>query len=256
MKKYLSKNKLKSVYVEDGMAIKTFAKNYNKSDVLYEALNTARVEDAGVNIPKLLSVSVEDGKWSIVSEYKEGPTLTKLIEKYPEHIDEYIAKMVEFQVEFQKKSNPLLLVLKDKLIRQINSLTDLDHAVKYELMTKLNGMHNHTKLCHGDYCPDNIIADTDKNGNIKSLTAVDWVHATQGNASADIANTYLLLKLQFDTENTDIPDKYMEKFCALTDTSRSYVNDWLPIVAAARLTRNKPEEKELLEEWINVVEFQ
>lgn len=78
MKKYLAKSKLKSVYVENGKATKVFAKTYNKSDVLYEALNTSRVEDAGVNIPKLLEVAVTDGKWSITSEYVEGPTLTQL----------------------------------------------------------------------------------------------------------------------------------------------------------------------------------
>ena len=249
MKKYLAKSKLKSVYVENNKAIKVFDKNYNKSDVLYEALNTARVEDAGVNIPKLLEVAVTDGKWSITSEYVEGPTLTQLIEKYPDKADDYIKKMVEYQISFQKKSNPLLLVLKDKMNRQI------DNSVKYELLTRLNSMKNHTKLCHGDYCPDNIIVTADTKGNIKEITAVDWVHATQGNASADIANTFLLLKLQFG-DKSDIPEKYINTFCELTNTKRSYVNEWLPLVAAARLTKNKEEEKELLEQWINVVDFQ
>ena len=140
MKKYLAKSKLKSVYVENGKATKVFAKTYNKSDVLYEALNTSRVEDAGVNIPKLLEVAVTDGKWSITSEYVEGPTLTQLIEKYPDKADDYIKKMVEYQISFQKKSNPLLLVLKDKMNRQINSIEELDNSVKYELLTRLNSM--------------------------------------------------------------------------------------------------------------------
>ena len=236
-------------------ATKVFAKTYNKSDVLYEALNTSRVEDAGVNIPKLLEVAVTDGKWSITSEYVEGPTLTQLIEKYPDKADDYIKKMVEYQISFQKKSNPLLLVLKDKMIRQINSIEELDNSVKYELLTRLNSMKNHTKLCHGDYCPDNIIVTADAKGNIKEITAVDWVHATQGNASADIANTFLLLKLQFG-DKSDIPEKYISAFCELTNTKRSYVNEWLPLVAAARLTNNKAEEKELLNQWINVVDFQ
>ena len=255
MKKYLAKSKLKSVYVENNKAIKVFDKNYNKSDVLYEALNTARVEDAGVNIPKLLEVAVTDGKWSITSEYVEGPTLTQLIEKFPDKADDYIKKMVEYQISFQKKSNPLLLVLKDKMNRQINSIEELDNSVKYELLTRLNSMKNHTKLCHGDYCPDNIIVSADTKGNIKEITAVDWVHATQGNASADIANTFLLLKLQFG-DKSDIPEKYISTFCEFTNTKRSYVNEWLPLVAAARLTKNKEEEKELLEQWINVVDFQ
>ena len=245
MKKYLAKSKLKSVYVENGKATKVFAKTYNKSDVLYEALNTSRVEDAGVNIPKLLEVAVTDGKWSITSEYVEGPTLTQLIEKYPDKADDYIKKMVEYQISFQKKSNPLLLVLKDKMNRQINSIEELDNSVKYELLTRLNSMKNHTKLCHGDYCPDNIIVTADAKGNIKEITAVDWVHA----------NTFLLLKLQFG-DKSDIPEKYISAFCELTNTKRSYVNEWLPLVAAARLTKNKEEEKELLEQWINVVDFQ
>ena len=239
MKKYLAKSKLKSVYVENGKATKVFAKTYNKSDVLYEALNTSRVEDAGVNIPKLLEVAVTDGKWSITSEYVEGPTLTQLIEKYPDKADDYIKKMVEYQISFQKKSNPLLLVLKDKMNRQINSIEELDNSVKYELLTRLNSMKNHTKLCHGDYCPDNIIVTAD----------------AKGNASADIANTFLLLKLQFG-DKSDIPEKYISAFCELTNTKRSYVNEWLPLVAAARLTKNKEEEKELLNQWINVVDFQ
>ena len=135
------------------------------------------------------------------------------------------------------------------------SIEELDNSVKYELLTRLNSMKNHTKLCHGDYCPDNIIVTADAKGNIKEITAVDWVHATQGNASADIANTFLLLKLQFG-DKSDIPEKYISAFCELTNTKRSYVNEWLPLVAAARLTKNKEEEKELLNQWINVVDFQ
>ena len=54
------KGALKSVYQEDEKAIKVFAPNYSKTDVLYEALNTARVEDSGMDIPKLLeSLEVE-----------------------------------------------------------------------------------------------------------------------------------------------------------------------------------------------------
>ena len=257
-KKYLAKSKLKSVYVENGKATKVFAKTYNKSDVLYEALNTSRVEDAGVNIPKLLEVAVTDGKWSITSEYVEGPTLTQLIEKYPDKADDYIKKMVEDDAKtvdgfYEEEGDDL--VLKDKMNRQINSIEELDNSVKYELLTRLNSMKNHTKLCHGDYCPDNIIVTADAKGNIKEITAVDWVHATQGNASADIANTFLLLKLQFG-DKSDIPEKYISAFCELTNTKRSYVNEWLPLVAAARLTKNKEEEKELLNQWINVVDFQ
>lgn len=253
MKKCIASNNKKSVYVDNGKAMKVFEADYNKSDVLYEALNTARVEDAGVNIPKLLSVSVEDGKWIITSEYKEGITLTELIKAHPEKTQDYINAFVDYQIEFGKKSNPLLLKLKDKLTRQINSLKDtIDNSTIYELSTRLESIPKHTKLCHGDYCLDNVIVQVDKDNNITDITAVDWVHATQGNASADVANTYLLLKLVDD----DLAEKYMEAFCEKTNTKKEYVTSWVPIVAAARLTKNDPKEKELLEKWIDIVEFQ
>lgn len=252
MKKCIFENNLKSVYVDGNYAMKVFAKDYHKTDVLYEALNTSRVEDAGVSIPKLVSVSVEDGQWVITSEYAQGITLAALMEQHPEHMNEYIDKLVEYQIDFQSKTNPLLLKLNDKLARQISSLTDLDSSIRYELETRLESMPKHTKLCHGDYSPENIIVTTDDNNMITTITAVDWVHATQGNASADVANTYLLIKLR----NSDAADLYLNRFCEATNTSKDYVTKWLPIVAAARLTKKKPEEKDLLEQWIDVVDFQ
>lgn len=39
------------------------------------------------------------------------------------------------------------------------SETDLDATTRYELETRLNGMPNHTKVCHGDFNPSNVIID-------------------------------------------------------------------------------------------------
>ena len=252
MKKCIANNKNKSVYVQDGLAMKVFEADYSKSDVLYEALNTARVEDAGVNIPKLVSVSVDEGKWTITSEYAEGITLTELIAKHPEKTPEYIEAFVEYQIDFNKRSNPLLVKLKDKLSRQLNALTGINSSTVYELLTRLESMPKHTKLCHGDYCTDNVIVSVDDSFNITKITAVDWVHATQGNASADVANTYLTLKLVNET----MAETYLKLFCDKTHTKRDYVLGWMPIVAAARLSRKNPAEKDMLESWIDVVDFQ
>jgi aminoglycoside phosphotransferase len=251
MKKCISEKSTKSVYLDGDKVMKVFAPDYSKTDVLYEALNTARVEDTGLDIPKIISVSVEDKKWVITSEYAQGKTLAELLKEHPENADKYAEAMVEYQVSFNKRSNPLLLKLKDKLVRQINEL-DIDSNIRYELMTRLESLPKHNKLCHGDYCLDNIIVQTDKKNQITSITAVDWVHATQGNASADVANTYLMLKLVDD----DFATKYLDIFCEKTATDKSYVYTWMPIVAAARMTKNIPEEKELLESMVNICDYQ
>ena len=136
--------------------------------------------------------------------------------------------------------------LKDKLSRQINGLKELDATTRYELLTRLESMPKHVKLCHGDFNPSNVICSEDG-----KKTIVDWAHATQGNASADAAMTYLLFALK-DQKKADL---YLKIFCRKSDTARQYVEQWLPIVAAAQLTKNNELEKEFLMRWIDVVDF-
>ena len=104
-------------------------------------------------------------------------------------------------------------------------------------------MPKHTKLCHGDFSPSNIIVQEDG-----TMYVIDWVHATKGNASADIARTYLILALS----DKEAADWYLDKFCEKTNTQKKYVQDWLPMVAAAQLTKKRPEEQALLESWLNI----
>ena len=71
----------KTVYRDGDTVIKVFDENYSKADVLNEALNQARIEETGLNIPKILEVSKMDGKWALTSEYIPGVTLQQLMEE-------------------------------------------------------------------------------------------------------------------------------------------------------------------------------
>lgn len=64
----------KTVYRDGDRCLKVFNEGYSKADVLNEALNQARIEETGLNIPKVLEVTVIDGKWTIVSDYIKGKT--------------------------------------------------------------------------------------------------------------------------------------------------------------------------------------
>lgn len=238
----------KTIYRDGDTVIKEFCEGFPKAEVLNEALCNARVEDLpGLHVPKILGVSVVDGKWSIMKEYIEGKTLEQLMEENPDKTQEYMEQMVDLQLEIHSKACPLLNKLKEKTIRALNEEPELDESTRYELLTRLDGMPKHTKLCHGDFSPSNIIVQEDG-----TMYVIDWVHAAQGNASADVARTYLLLSLK----DSKLADLYMDLFCEKTDTDKRYVQGWLPIVAAAQLVKKRPEEKELLEKWINVFPYQ
>ena len=234
------------VYKEGNMAIKVFKEGCPKTMALYEALTHSRVEATGLRVPVIHEVSVIGNRWAIHMDCIEGKTLAQVMKDDPANKDKYISDMVDIQIEIHSKQAPKLSKLKDKMTRQINSLDCIDDATKYELLTRLDSRPKHTKLCHGNFTPENIILN--ENGTF----IVDWVAARQGNASADVGRTYLLLSLH----DPDMAEKYLHLFCERTNTSKKYVQEWLPIVAAAQLTENKPEERDLLMKWVNVVAYE
>ena len=148
----IAKRAEKTVYRDGEVAIKLFESSFSKANVLNEALNQARVEETGLNIPKVNEVCKVDGKWAIVSDFIEGETLSSLMEKHPEKEDEYLELFVDLQVEIHGKTAPLLNKLKYKMHRKISETT-LDATTRYELHMRLDSMPTHVKVCHGDIQP-------------------------------------------------------------------------------------------------------
>ena len=244
----ITERKDKCIYKDGENAVKVFSEKYPKSDILNEALNQTRVEETGLPIPALKSVSLIEGKWAITMEYVEGKTLDQIMKEDPDNLEKYMNQFVDLQLEVHSKKAPLLNKLKDKMNRKISSLgNEIDATTRYELHTRLEGMPKHNKVCHGDFNPSNIIIDNDGNPHI-----IDWSHATQGNASADAARTYLLFALKDKT----LADMYLDMFCKKSDTAKQYVQQWLPIVAASQLVKKVPEEEEFLKGWVDVVDYQ
>lgn len=237
----------KTVYRDGELCIKVFDSDYSKADVLNEALNQARVEETGLYIPKIREVATVDGKWALISDYISGKTLDQLMRENPDKYDEYLNMFVELQFEVHLKTCPLLFKLKDKMQRKIEQ-ANLDSSVRYDLLTRLEGMPKHAKLCHGDFNPSNIIIADNGDPYI-----IDWSHATQGNASADAARTYLLFWLN---GNISGADKYLELFCAKSGIDRQYVQKWMPVVAASQSVKGNEREREFLLSWTNVVDYE
>ena len=237
----------KVLYRDGDICIKVFNEDYSKSGVLNEALNHARVEETGLNIPALHEVSMVDGKWAISTDFISGKTLEKLMEEDPEKKDEYLALLVDLQLEMHSKTCAHLNKLKDKMNRKISE-SNLDATTRYDLHTRLEGMPKHNKVCHGDFNPSNIIITEDGTPYI-----LDWSHATQGNASADAARTYLLFWLNGDIDGAK---KYLDLFCQKSNTAKQYVQKWMPIVAASQSVKGNEHEREFLLSWVDVVDYE
>lgn len=248
LKKMIAESEKVRVYESDGKCIKVFKDPAEpKSVVLYEALTHARVEETGfARIPPFEEIAKIDGKWAIVYRHISGKTLDQLIREDPSKRDHYLEKMADLQIEINSLNSAKLSRQADYLKRSIDGLDMIDDVKKYELMTRLSTMPKHSKLCHGDFSPDNIIVSDD------GVFIVDWLKAKQGNASADVAKTYLNFCIKHRTESAE---KYLKIYCDKTGTSAEYVHSWLPIVAAAQLKFKRPEERELLLTFIDVADY-
>jgi len=243
----IAKRSKKTIYRDGNKCIKLFNEDFSKADVLNEALNQARIEETGLPIPKIIEVTTVDGKWAIVSEFIEGKTLAQMMEEDPENKNKYIEQLVDIQMNVQSKTCPGLNKLKDKMNRKIGQ-AEIDATVRYDLHTRLESMPKHNKVCHGDFNPSNVIITEDGTAYI-----IDWSHATQGNASADVARTYLLFYLNGDEEGAEL---YLDLFCEKSNTAKKYVQKWMPIVAASQSVKGNAHEREFLLNWVNVVEYQ
>lgn len=237
----------KTIYRDGKKAIKVFGEDYKTSDVLRESLSTALVFESGFNTPSLLETVKLDNTWAIVTEYIEGKTLQTLIEENPDKYPEYLELFVDIQIDMHSHSGLGLPDMREKLNRKIRQ-SGLDATARYDLHTRLESTERHTKLCHGDYNPSNIVITPDN-----KYYVLDWAHAMCGNASADVAKSYLMFCISGHEKEAE---DYLKLFCKKTDTARQYVDIWLSILAASRLGKNKPEEREFLMRWANVMDFQ
>ena len=244
----IAERRTKTVYRDGNKTIKLFVENYSKAAILNEALIQSRVEEStDLKISRLLEVTKIEKRWALVTEFIEGTPLDVLMREYPERQDEYLNLFVNIQLEIMSKKVPTLNRLKDKYRRKLAE-ADIDDTTRYELLQRLEGTKNHDKLCHGDFNPSNVIIN--ENGE---YSIIDWAHATQGNASADVAKTFLLFSLNGQTE---LAEKYLDLFTEKSGIERRGIQRWIPIVAAVQLKKGGAENREFLEKWIDVVDYE
>ena len=244
----IAERRTKTVYKDGNKTIKLFVENYSKAAILNEALIQSRVEEnTDLRMSRLIEVTKIDNRWALVTEFIEGTPLDVLMREHPEREDEYLNLFIDIQLEIMSKKVPLLNRLKDKYRRKLSE-ADIDDTTRYELLQRLEGTKNHDKLCHGDFNPSNVIIN--ENGE---YSIIDWAHATQGNASADVAKTFLLFSLNGQTE---LAEKYLNVFTEKSGIEKRGIQRWVPIVAAVQLKKGGAENREFLEKWIDVVDYE
>ena len=236
----------KVVYVDGGRIVKVFKATKPASDVFNEALNIARVIEAGVRVPKVLEVSqVADGSWALSTEYVEGVTMRSLMdaaEGTPEY-DRLLEQFVDFQIEIQGvHGSDLMKDQKTKIAGMVGKAPELDPSVRYDLQMRADRMAPGRSICHCDFNPSNVIVAEDG-----TLYACDWTHVTRGLPEADAAMTYILFKMYHPGH----AEAYLDLFSKKADIAKQKVHYWVPVMAAAELSRGRKDAEEFLRSQVD-----
>lgn len=245
LERVIAVRNLKTVYRDGDRCVKVFDQDYSKADILNEARNTAYVEESGLQIPRLLAVTMIEDRWAIVTEYIKGKTLSQLMKEEPEKKEDHIRQLIEIQMDFHKHTHEKLTELVDKMNDKIEQAS-LSNADRYSLQGRIASLPKGRSLCHGDLCPSNIIITEDGTPYV-----IDWAHVTKGSPAADAARTYLVFCLNDDPEAAEL---YLDLYCEMSGEEKRLVQHWIPVMAASQSVKKIADQREVLGRFVELGE--
>ena len=231
----------KTVYRDGNRCLKVFHRDYTKEQIIGEALNHAKIEMIGLQVPQLLEFTSVEDQWAIVFEYIKGKTLEEYLVSEPEQKKKWMRYLCEIQRSFHEKTNSLLQPLHDMLTGKIKQ-AHLDLDLRDKILDKLGRLPKDCRVCHGDFEPSNIIVTPEGSAYI-----LDWSRAAVGNPWADNAVSYLSMILE---GKEDWAQLYLETFTENSPEDYEHIRAWLPVIAASLYTDARQYEREVLQLWI------
>jgi aminoglycoside phosphotransferase (APT) family kinase protein len=242
----------------DRFVIKVFRPNFPQQAIDNEYL-VCRSIGSAVDIPKAHQRLMVAGREAIIFDLVKGDSGFKHLFRNPWSIVGFAREFAAIHVKIHSTSVPdEVPELKSILIRNINRHDHLPREMKAEIIEYLNRLSGGTKLCHGDFHPENILISGGR------PFVLDWMTATRGNPLADVARTSVLLKWAEPGPGTPSLVKvllngirrkfhrhYLSEYLRLTGVKQDEIDEWeLPVLAARLMEWLPPSEKQVLVENI------
>ena len=219
----------------EGRVLKLYRAGQPASDARRELAILDVVEAAGVDAPRAFDLEQIDERWGLVMSFIDGQPFAGSMLANPAAAGPYFAAMAQLQVKIHAAPGSALAPLKVRLVRKIDA-SGLSDPVRRRLRDRSSTLPTGDRLLHGDFHPYNIL------GSLEAATVVDWLDATCGPPAADVCRSWLLMQ----TVSREMADTYLAAYLAVSPLQRDEVFAWLPVLAAARLAENVPEETDTL----------
>lgn len=233
---------------EDGFVLKLFHNWFPPEDVEYEFEIAKAVHASGVKSPAVKEMIQVQGRNGLIYERIDGETMLTLLKRTPCKVFYFGKLLAQFHIQMHSCDfNAEVPEQKQKIQNKIKRADELPVYLKPKLLNALEPLPTGNKVCHGDFHPDNILMTKDDS------IVIDWIDASKGNPLADVARTSVLalgsastLKLGMKLFIKLFHAVYLKEYFRLSPNGREEYQQWIPIVAGARLSENITE----LDNWL------
>lgn len=213
--------------------LKLYRRPEAKSAAFREAAILATVEATGLPVPAVLSVDRFGERWGVRMSAAPGRSFGEMLDADPAEVAPILDELARLQQQVHRLPGTGLTSLKARLAARIGQAPRLDDGLRRNLFSRLDGLPDGDRLCHGDFHPWNVI------GERGAPVIVDWLDATSGPPVADLCRSFLLLR----TARPGLADAWLDASLRAGRTERSAVLNWLPVLAGARLAEGVGEEE-------------
>jgi uncharacterized protein (TIGR02172 family) len=247
-KELIARGRTAEVYAwGTGKVVKLYRPGFGAEDAQYEAKVAAAVQESGVACPRFYEQVEVEGRPGLVYERIDAVPMSEMVMKAPWRIPALAQRMAALQRQMhQPKIDAPLPGQREKYTRRIEHSDILPAPLKSRLLAAYAKIPDESRLCHGDFHPENILSTAEKD------LAIDWIDVSVGHPMADVARTSILLLGVSATNNPLIRlivdwfhKAYLRAYFA-SGGERAVYRAFLPIMAAARLSEGIPE----LQGWL------
>ncbi len=253
MKKYniIARGRTAEIYDWDEKRILKLYKKFFSQKTAQREFNIVReLAQKGLPVPAVDEIISFRGRWGIILERVTGPTMLEKLFSQPGEITREAVRLAEFHKAFQIEVDVPLPGFKSLIKESVFRVKEIKKKTREKLLEALEELPDGSKLCHGDFHPDNIIMGKDK------VIVIDWLTAARGHPLADVARTSIIFKFGSVPEHRseseirgvkELRDRfyaqYLEQYLRITGEDQNLMEKWEIPLAAARLEESLPSEE-------------
>ena len=233
----------------ESTVVKLYLAGRPRSVAANEFVIARSVADAGIHTPNALELVEIDGRFGVVFERVNGPTVLEAVMEDPSQIMPLAACMGELHARIHSAEVKGLASNRDRLADEVSRAPHLSSEIREAAEEHLSQLPVGRSVLHGDFHPDNVLLVDGQ------LVVIDWPDASVGSPASDLARTNILLA-PGEPPDMDPADRaqlimlrevflgtYLDSYRSHNPISDTEIDSWKPLVAAARLTEGIDEEE-------------